>query len=94
MLLELWTEDYPITFDGLVVEAFSTQGYRWHLTQLESIEVERGRKGVALLRIRAGRHGGISGAVLPEASVPVVDQLLDAIDAARAERYGWPPLPR
>ena len=92
MALELWTDSYPIVFDGLVLEAFSTTGYRWHVAQLESITVESGRKGVQLLSIRAGRHGGISSAILPEPSVPLVPQLVAAINKVRAERYRLGPI--
>ena len=94
MHMEFWTEDDPIVFDGLVLEAFTTGGYRWHVCQVESMSLETDRKGKARMRIMAGRYGGMSGQILPEASVPVFWQVADAIDAVRAERYGWGPIER
>ena len=94
MQIELWTDEYPLVFDGLVLEVFSTQGYRWHVCQIESMSLETDRKGNQRLRIMAGRYGGMSGQVLPETSVATFWQVADAIDAVRAERYGWGPIER
>lgn len=88
MFIELWTDDFPVTFDGLVVEAFTRTGNRWHVTQIVEIKIEEGKKGVQLLSISAAPNGGFSLAILPPTSVPVVAKLVAEINRVRHERFG------
>jgi len=88
MLMECWTEEFPITFDGLVVEAFSRGGDRWHVAQLVEMRLEDGRKGVKVLRIMAGSYGGVLGGVVPERNWPLFAAMVAEVNRVRHERYG------
>ena len=90
--MEVWTEKDPLIFDGTVLEAFTRDGDRWHIAHLESVRLEPGKKGLQLLRIDAGRYGGLVGWIVPEANIPAVHQLVQAINEARAQQYGLPPM--
>lgn len=92
VFIELWADKFPITFDGLVVEAFFTDGNRWHVTQVHEIKLEQARKGNWQLSISAVPFGGISGFGIPDSSVPLVAQLIAEVNRVRHERYGLGPV--
>lgn len=92
MRMEFWAGDEPFVFDGEVLEVFSGDGYRWHPTQVEEISVTEGRKQVLVLRVDAGRFGGISGPVIARDQIPTLQAVIAALDEVRASRYGMGPI--
>lgn len=91
-MMEVWTDSYPVTFDGLVVEAFCSGGGRWHVTQLVDMRLDEGRKGVRIARILTDRNGGVLGGAVPEQNWPAFFAMVAEVNRVRAERYGLPPV--
>ena len=92
MFLEVWTDKFPITFDGLVVESFVMEGNRWHVTQVNEIKLEQNRKGKWEITISAFPYGGMNGFGIPDNSVPGMQQLIAEVNRVRAERYSLAPV--
>jgi len=91
-MIEVWTEECPLTFDGSVLELFSPSPTRWHVAMLTDVRLEEGRNGVKRLRIDAQRSGGVSGYIVPESNVAAFRALVAAIHQVRAERYRLGPV--
>jgi hypothetical protein len=91
-MIEVWTEDCPLTFDGLVLELFSPTPVRWHVAMLTEVRLEEGRQGALRLRIDAQRAGGVSGYLVPAANVAGFRALVAAIDQVRRDRYRLGPV--
>lgn len=92
VFIEVWTDEFPITFDGLVLEVFNRDTDRWHVTQVKEIKVEQSRKGKWQLTISAFPHGGMNGFGIPDRSVPLVATLVAEVNRARQERYSLGPV--
>lgn len=92
MLMEFWAEDFPVTFDGLVVEAFSRGSERWHVAQIRDMHLEDGRKGVKVMRITTASSGGIVGGVVPQQNWPAFAAMVVEVNRVRQERYGLGPV--
>ena len=93
MFLEVWTEKFPITFDGLVVEAFTTgDNGRYHIAHIKEISLGQGRKGGWHVTIDAFPYGGLSNFDIPDSSVTGVQQLIAEVNRVRHERYSLGPV--
>ncbi|OWY62835.1 hypothetical protein B7486_56290 [cyanobacterium TDX16] len=91
-MIELLTEGDPVVFDGVVLEVFSPGGCRLHVTQIRSMSLAEGRKGVTVLHIDGGRHGGVSGEVVPAEGIATFHEMVAAVDEVRRQRYGLEPV--
>lgn len=85
-MIEVHLESSIISFDGRVIEAFSTaqEAKRYHVAHVKAAETPADRKGRHVLRILMKGHGGIlTGELSPEA-LQQAQLLVAEIEKAKA----------
>jgi regulator of protease activity HflC (stomatin/prohibitin superfamily) len=85
-MIEVRLERSIITFDGRVVEAFSTnmEAKRYHVAHVKTAEVPADKKGRHVLRIMMEDRGGILTGELPPEALQQAQQLVAEIEKAKA----------
>lgn len=90
--MEFWAEEFPVTFDGLVVEVFNRGSERYHVAQIRDMRLEDGRKGVKVLRLTTASSGGLVGGVVPEQNWPRFAAMVAEVNRVRLESYRLGPV--
>ena len=91
---EYWLGHHIVGFDGFVLELFGvSEVRRYHVHHLQSFELRQRRRGGLSLFIAAQGVGGGISLNLDASARNQLDELVNAVNAARHAR-GLPPVPR
>ena len=85
-MIEVRLDSSIISFDGRVIEAFSTTqvSQRYHVAHVKVAETPADKKGRHVLRILMEGRGGIMTGELPPEALQQAQQLVAEIEKARA----------
>lgn len=85
-MIEVRLESSIISFDGRVIEAFSTtqEAKRYHVAHVKTPDLPADKKGRQVLRILMEGHGGIQTGFLSPEALQQAQQLVAEIEKAKA----------
>ena len=85
-MIEVHLDNSIISFDGRVIEAFSTtqEAKRYHVAHVDVAETPADKKGRHVLRILMTGRGGIMTGELPPEALQQAQQLVAEIEKVKA----------